>query len=318
MRQFGKTHALWERVRQEAVHQKPIRLTTDAMRNETMKQIVLQEFGRVVVVDDFSNSLVRFVRDGVDPNSIVISWKSGLLEPDGTVLTLAWDDNTASLCATDPGSAVVEYAIHLESQYSDRNPEPGVQLQHFSDNYANMHLQLTKKLTKAKEWHEQFWPYVKDMIMLVFRHSMFRASLSEAYGEYNVVTSQAVLGRHRQEISFINMIVGSPHARGIKFYFKQIKNGNYETPVVSIRSARQYDIDESTTTSLLAAITTLIPMQKQTALRFFIAKPSHHKCWHFRFRFETPEDMAVLLQAVKILRDHNAFSSPPQTASQAT
>ena len=287
-----RKRTMWDRVREEGI-KRPKLLTTPEMRGETMKQIVLQELGHFVDVHDFGNRLIKFNRDGVDEKSIVIVWKAGLLEHAGTVLTLAWDDDNTSLCADDPGDTTFKYVRELSLQYSDTEC--------FGDQYGHLHFKLTKKLLTSTEWHAQFWPFVKVMIMMVFKHSMLRATVAVIYGDGNVFNSRPVYAERGSEVWLMRMHIGTPGRQGINLSFEHHRN----TPVVHIRPDPPAQVDDA---RLIAIITGISRINiQQSASRFFIAKTSRSTCWRVCLRFQSQADMDAILQAVKILKQNDAF-----------
>jgi hypothetical protein len=269
-------------------------LKTTEQRNEFMKQTVLQEFENCLNVHDFGTQLVNFNRDNIDPNSIVISCKDGLLlEPAGTVLTLAWDDDKVSLCVDKPGDATINYANNLCCRLQDEEDSTQV-LQSFADVFGHLHLQLNEKLHTCADWRIQFLPFVIDMTTLVFRHSLFRLSMFNSYGSRNVhlcfppVFAPFMI---KNEVLEMVMIISSP-ASGISLRF-------YEeglTPSVSISPITC--IDDPKNRAMMRAIKKLWP--NDATSRYFIAKARQGYGWHVRLPFRSPEDMRVLLQTVKI------------------
>ncbi len=265
-------------------------LGTTQHRNEFMKQTVLQEFEHFVNVSNAENGIVISCRDGL------------LLEPASTVLTLDWCNDKMALCAVEPGDTTMKYANHLSCQ----NPD----LQYFWDPYGCLHLQLTKTNATTAAWLQQFWPIVKDMITLVFRHSLFRFSMFCRYGSRNVFLHRPpVLDSFKNEVLEMVMFICSPGAPGIvlKFYERD------RIPMVKIMSAVNFHFDDATQNAMMQEIATLWPHDAHhiqlasTRKRVFIAEARAEKGWFVRLRFQYPADMEVILQAVQILSRYNSF-----------
>lgn len=271
-------------------------LGTTEQRNEFMKQTVLQEFEHFVNVSNAK-------RATEDENGIVISCRDGLLlEPASTVLTIAWYNDKVALCAVKPGDTTMGYANHLSCQ----NPD----LQCFWDPYGCLHLQLTKPIDTVAAWRQQFWPIVKDMITLVFRHSLFRTTMFCRYGSRNVFLHRPpVLDSFKNEVLEMVMIICSPGYPGIvlKFYERD------SMPMVKIMSAVHFQIGYAIKNAMMQEIATLWPHDASliqlasTRKRVFIAEAHGEKGWFVRLRFQYPADMEVILQAVQILKRYGSF-----------
>jgi hypothetical protein len=257
-------------------------------RNEVMKQTVLQEFEHFVNVSNAKRATEY-------ENGIVISCRDGLLlEPASTVLTLEWSKDKVALCAVKPGDTTMGYGNQLSCQ----NPD----LQCFGDAYGCLHLLLTKKIDTVAEWRKQFWPIVKDMITLVFRHSLFRFSMFCRYGSRNVFLHRPpVLDSFKNEVLEMVMIICSPGFPGItlKFYESERK------PMVKIMSAAHFQSDDAIIGAMMQEISRQRP--RDARKRDFIAEARQDKGWHVRIRFQYPADMEVILQAVQILKRYGSF-----------
>ena len=267
----------WGRLREEGVKRAKL-LASNEMRNEAMKQIVEQELGKFVTVHD------------VDATGIVIVWKGLMLDPAGSGLTLAWD----TLCANDPSKSTIDYANWLSSVHKG--------MECTTDQHGRLRLKLTKTPETAAEWRAEFWPCVKDMIVLVFRYSMLRAYVAAEYGaDYVRVSSPMFCPFGRNEMMAMTMKIGAwrqLEARRILLNFCEYNS----TPVVTIKPAA---ILLQSPDEMFREISALPPTDGRSREIFIAAQAS--EAWPVRLRFQCPADMVVILQAVQILKRHGAF-----------
>lgn len=298
VRKRAAPRVMWNRLREEGFKRQKL-LTEDRMRNEGMRQIVLQEFGHVVNVHDFENSRVRFKRDGVDDKSIVIVWKSWRLEHKGAVLTVVWNNDSTSLCTYRPGQSIFKYAQELSIRCPD------------TESYRHedqIHIQLNKPIDTKTAWRAQCWPIVKDMITMVFKHSMLRATAASIYGAGNVSITRPIYtlndGRQSYEVWLMRMRLGLPDQKGVILSFLH----HLYTPVVDIIPAAPIEeINEATLTAIIIGISRIKIQYSYEDMQFFTVQTSRNNRWRLRFRFISQSDMDIIMQALQILKENGAF-----------
>jgi hypothetical protein len=265
----------WGRLREEGVKRAKL-LASNEMRNEAMKQIVEQELGKFVTVHD------------VDATGIVIVWKGLMLDPAGSGLTLAWD----TLCANDPSKSTIDYANWLSSVHKG--------MKCTTDQHGRLRLELTKTPETAAEWRAEFWPCVKDMIVLVFRYSMLRAHVAAEYGaDYVRVSSPMFCPFGRNEMMAMTMKIGASRQepRIILNFYEE-----HGVPALTIRPSASLLQSPG---EMIREISALRPTDGRSREIFIAAQAS--EAWHVRLRFQCPADMVVILQTVQILKRHGAF-----------
>jgi hypothetical protein len=267
----------WGRLREEGVKRAKL-LASNEMRNEAMKQIVEQELGQFVTVHD------------VDATGIVIVWKGLMLDPAGSGLTLAWD----TLCANDPSKSTIDYANWLSSVHKG--------MKCTTDQHGRLRLELTKTPETAAEWRAEFWPCVKDMIVLVFRYSMLRAYVATEYGaDYVRVSCPMFCPFRRNEMMAMTMKIGASRQepRIILNFYEE-----HGVPALTIRPSASLLQSPG---EMIREISALRPTDEGRWKIFIAAQASGDKQWHVRLRFQCPADMVVILQTVQILKRHGAF-----------
>jgi hypothetical protein len=158
-------------------------LTSDAMRNETMKQSVLAAIGQVVTVSCADRPYYDEVGFG-----LLISWKqdSTRMGHLSRPALLVWGDTAVSLYIDEPDECTMRLAGALcaaDEEYRE------LDYTMVEDKTLRMFLPL--KVHTYTEWARRFEAVALDMLTMVFRYSMIYHKLRENYRDNNVLICES-------------------------------------------------------------------------------------------------------------------------------